>query len=120
MKYQLGQKIYYRGDMANHPGWFEISGIVNNKFCKGYDLKEIDGDRVFRNVYERGIMSELDKGNGSTRFVTETAYNTYREQQFKAFIKSLSTNILQQALKNKDYEPTWHLIKAELSERGLI
>ena len=120
MKYQLGQKIYYRGDMANHSGWFEISGMVNNQFCKGYDLEEIDGDRIFRSVYECGI-SEVDKGNGSTRFVTEETYNRFKEQQMKAFIKSFSTKILQKALNNKDYEPTRNLIRAELKERqGLI
>ncbi len=88
MEYKIGQKIYYRGDMANQPGWFEIVAIVNNGYCKGYDLKEIDGERIFKSIYENMIY-DIDKGNGLTRFVTEEAYKAYREQQLKALQERL-------------------------------
>jgi hypothetical protein len=87
MKYAIGQKIYYRGDMANQPGWFEI--VRQDPKWGTYDLKEIDGDRLFRAMYECGI-SDIDKGHGGTRFVTEKAYKAFREQQMKALEQSLA------------------------------
>lgn len=81
MKYKIGQKIYYRGDMANQPGWFEITGI--DEKWGTYDLKEIDGEREINHLYECGI-SEVDEGHGGTRFVTEEAHKAYREHQIKA------------------------------------
>lgn len=84
MKYKIGQKIYYRGDMANQPGWFEISEVIENPYFRGYDLKEIGGKgRTLKRIFESGI-SEVDKGHCGTRFVTEEAYKAYREQQIKA------------------------------------
>jgi hypothetical protein len=84
-KYQIGQRIYYRGDMANREGWFEIVAVYDRK----YDLQEINGDRLLRCIYECGI-SEVDKGNGSTRFVTEEAYKAYRNEQMKRLEESLN------------------------------
>lgn len=75
-KYKIGQKIYNRGDMANQPGWFEVVNYENGN----YDLVEIDGDRKINSLFECAI-SEIDKGNGSTRFVTEKAYNEYQDKQ---------------------------------------
>jgi hypothetical protein len=84
MKYEVGQKIYYTGDMANCEGWFEIAAIVNNPYCKGYDLREIGGKgRIFKSVYEIGI-GDTYNGNCSKRFVTEEAYKKFKEQQLKA------------------------------------
>lgn len=87
MKYSIGQKIYYRGDMANQPGWFEIASY--DKKWGTYDLKEIDGDRQIKSFYECGI-SDVDKGHGGTRFVTEQAYKTFREQQMKTLEESFA------------------------------
>lgn len=92
MKYQVGQKIYYRGDMANRPGWFEISEAINNDYFQGYDLKEIgenEEKRTLKRIFECSI-SEIDKGNSSTRFVTEEAYKKLREQQQEQIEKMLS------------------------------
>jgi hypothetical protein len=77
-KYQTGQKIYYRGDMANCPGWFEITNY--NSSNQAYTLKEIDVEREIKMISEF-MISEIDKGNGSTRFVTEKAFNEYQDKQ---------------------------------------
>ena len=84
MKYSIGQKIYYTGDMANRSGWFTITeqrqaGDYNPNM---YTLKEIGGNREFKAVFEMGI-GEVYKGNCNPRFVTEEAYKTYREEQQK-------------------------------------
>jgi uncharacterized lipoprotein len=87
MKYNVGQKIYYRGDVANRPGWFKITEAIHDKYFKGYELKEIDGERLLR--VPEYMISEIDKGNGSTRFVTEVAYKAYKEQQLQQLYKAL-------------------------------
>lgn len=83
MKYQIGQKIYNRGDMANRPGWFEITEIINNPYCTGYNLKEVNGERETKAIFESQI-SEVDKGHSGTRFVTEKAYKEFKKKQIKA------------------------------------
>jgi len=85
VKYKVGQRIYYTGDIANQPGWFEVSAIVCNPYCKGYDLKELDGERTFRSVYEISI-SDRYEGHCGIRFVTEEAYKAYRERQIAQLV----------------------------------
>jgi len=83
MKHQIGQKIYYRGDMANLPGWFQITEVIENDYFRGYVLKEIDGEgRTFARVFE-SMIHDVDLGHCGTRFVTEEAYKKFREEQLK-------------------------------------
>lgn len=84
-KYQVGQLIYYRGDMANIAGWFRITKANPPSQYMGlsYDMKELDGDRTMVQIKE-SMISEVDKRNGLTRFVTEKAYNKAREEYNKA------------------------------------
>ena len=91
-KYQIGQKIYNRGDMANRPGWFEIVNYKEDGFGKRYDLKEIGGEQRLINAIPECMISEIDKGNGSTRFVTEKAYDDYRNKQFEQLQAYLNKN----------------------------
>ena len=90
MKYNIGQKIYYTGDMANCPGWFRITGFreVGQYNPNMYALTEINGDRIFNGVFEIGIADKYD-GRGGIRFVTEEAYKAYREQQLIALYESI-------------------------------
>jgi uncharacterized lipoprotein len=46
-----------------------------------------DGERLLR--VPEYMISEIDKGNGSTRFVTEVAYKAYKEQQLQQLYKAL-------------------------------
>lgn len=86
-KYQIGEKIYNRGDVCNLPGWFEIVNYKNGN----YDLEEINGDRKINSLFECAI-SEVDKGNGSTRFVTEKAYNDFRNKQYEQLQAFINRN----------------------------
>lgn len=84
MKYAIGQKIYYTGDMANHSGRFEIIHSNCSQFGGNqYDMKEMGGDRVFNGVWEIGIG---DKYNGTCnpRFVTAESYGAWRKGQYEA------------------------------------
>lgn len=84
MKYTIGQKIYYTGDMANREGMFEIVSAENSRYGGNqYNLKEIKGDRMFRGTWETSIG---DKHNGTCnpRFVTAEAYQAWREAQYEA------------------------------------
>ncbi|MDR7856117.1 hypothetical protein [Tissierella sp.] len=87
MKYEIGQKIYNRGDMANRSGWFEIVRYDSN--WGTYDLEEIGGDRKIGGLFECSI-SEVDKGHSGTRFVTEKAYKELREKQLKVLEESFA------------------------------
>jgi len=90
LKFNIGQKIYYRGDMANNPGWFEITEIIEDDYFRGYVLKEIDGEgRTFARVFDC-MIHEIDKGHGGTRFVTEEAYRKHREEQLKKLQESIA------------------------------
>jgi len=87
MKYQIGQKIYYTGDMANLPGNFEIESITENKYVSGYNLKEIDGEnREFKTVFECSIV-DVYRGPSGYRFVTKEAYEKYQQEQIEYFNK---------------------------------
>ena len=88
-KYPVGAKIYYRGDMANAEGCFVITDFVAEEWGKRYCLSEVGGRRLI-SVAEV-MISDVDKGNGLTRFVTEEAYNTYRNQQIEALQAARST-----------------------------
>lgn len=88
MKYEIGQKIYYKGDMANRSGWFVIVGQVNDRFLKGYDLQERGGDRKIRSLPEV-MIHDVDAGHGGTRFVTEEAYNKRVNGLIKEFEESM-------------------------------
>jgi len=86
-KYPVGTKIYNRGDMANPAEWCIVAGFKADKWGRHYTLARLpdsDGASVGApfTIEERSI-SEVDNGNGSTRFVTETAYDMFRAEQMK-------------------------------------
>lgn len=82
MKYSIGQKIYYTGDMANHSGWFKITEQrqAGEYSPNMYTLKEIGGNREFKAVFEMGI-GDTYNGTCRTRFVTAEAHEEYWEKQ---------------------------------------
>jgi len=75
-------KIFYTGDMANAQGWFRI--VRDTPIS--VDLREIDGTRTIRGIGKHQIGS-VYQGHCGTRFVTEAAYNTYRDAQMAAYSK---------------------------------
>ena len=68
----IGTKVYYTGDMANQDGHFEVFAYRGSS----YDLLEIDGERKFLGVYH---IAEVYKGHCGDRFVTQQAWQDYRE-----------------------------------------
>jgi hypothetical protein len=45
-------------------------------------MKQVGGDQTVKGIYE-GSIYEVDSGNYSTRFITEKAFNDYRNKQFE-------------------------------------
>lgn len=82
---EIGAKIYYTGDMANPSGWFAVSKIQDETV----DLQELpdgfpDEPRTIRRIFIAHIGREYT-GHCGTRFVTESAYNNYREACINSF-----------------------------------
>ena len=76
----IGQRIYYTGDMANQDGHFVVAAI-RAPGC--VDLQELPGDlshgRDIKGIYERHIGHEYH-GHCNPRFVTEEARQAYYAQ----------------------------------------
>ena len=73
-------RIYYTGDMANDEGTGTIIEVKNTKWGIDIIIKMDDGRDI---TVSPCNFSDKYKGNGSTRFVTLEAYNTYRKKFFK-------------------------------------
>jgi len=82
MKYddlKVGQKVYNRGDMANIEHWGIITKMTPaDRFSDSIEITPIDDDRGPYSVSSCAI-SDIDKGNGLTRIVTEEARKAYIE-----------------------------------------
>jgi hypothetical protein len=89
-KLEIGSKIYYTGDMANPSGWFTISAQRDNGT---WDMQELpdgfpDAPRAILGIFDHHIGREYSVHCG-TRFVTESAYNTYRDASIASLKKSI-------------------------------
>ena len=83
LKFAVGQKIYYRGDMANAEGRFVITDAIDDKWGKRYTMQEIgerEEPRTIRAINECMIDTK-DTGNGMTRFCTQEAHEEWRQKQ---------------------------------------
>ena len=77
MKLALGTKVYYTGDMANHDGFFTVTGYWQGF---AYNLEEIGGKREFLAVQH---IAEQYSGTCSDRFVTAAARDLHRDASIK-------------------------------------
>ena len=81
-----GTRIYNRGDMANHPHWGTITRSYTDRWGSHVTITiDEDDDTIDEVSYTVPAMmiSDIDKGNGLTRIVTEEAYNTWRTAQIE-------------------------------------
>ncbi len=76
MELNEGTRIYYGGDMANESGFGVITKAYSDKWGSFVDAVMDDG-REMRGLHTIGF-SKTYSGNGSTRFVTEAAYDEWR------------------------------------------
>lgn len=78
---KINDRLYNHGDMANNSSWATIKRIEK---CNGYgtiyhveyDKKRFDNDTL-KGIIQSYIVDDIYKNNGSTRIVTEKAYNDY-------------------------------------------
>ena len=80
-----GTRIYYGGDMANFSHFGVISQVKTDRWGTEYEItpdhdedQEITKGPYWVNSF---VFSERYSGNGSTRFVTEKAYDDWRQEQ---------------------------------------
>lgn len=81
--FKRGLRVYYTGDMANDGGFGTVKNIDKTNYGNWIKIKFDDGRNISVNEYQ---FSKEFKGNGSTRFVTLSAYNEFREKQYNYFI----------------------------------
>lgn len=74
-------RIYYAGDMANDEGFGTIIKAYQDKWGSFYNILMDDGREI--NSLHTIAFSEIYKGHGGTRFVTEDAYNAYKEEMIQ-------------------------------------
>jgi hypothetical protein len=88
-----GQRIYNGGDQANPDHFGTITEVRDDKWGLQY---EITPDDYTQTAHDRPywipacMFSATYSGNGSTRFVTEQAYNEYRQARLDALKARLS------------------------------
>lgn len=91
MKYQIGQQIYYTGDMANHEGRFEITAIDPKSAWGTYTLTETGNKEKPRTIKIGEIqISPEYKGHCGTRFSPYESYQAWREQAYNDMIARMS------------------------------
>jgi len=77
-----GTRIFYHGDMANMTGHGTIKKVIPGRFGTQYEINMDDG-REFTTT--PAMFSPKYLGHGGTRFVTEAAYNEWREEKIAGF-----------------------------------
>ena len=81
-KFNLGDRIYYTGDMANASGWLEVTGYSEGIYV---DCREIEGERrEFPKLFASSIGTKYE-GHCNPRFVTAEAYQAWRDEKLTAF-----------------------------------
>lgn len=82
-----GTRIYYNGDMANDDGFGVIVSQEEDKWGIHVNIKMDDG-RTF-NKLSIGMFSSEYLGHGGTRFVTEEAFQKFKQETIKKFMASV-------------------------------
>ena len=80
-----GTRIYYTGDMANREGFGTVTRAYEDKWGKWVDLK-MDDNRDFGSTSINSIGT-VYKGHCNPRFVTNDAYDAYRQEVLASFNK---------------------------------
>ena len=79
VKMEIGERIFYTGDMANSEGWGKISDIKDDEWGLSYTVTLKDG-RVCRELYP--AMFEKSAGQ---RFKTESQVKQEQAEHLKRF-----------------------------------
>lgn len=84
----VGTRVYNRGDVCNPSHWGTISGVTTGNWGTQVEITPDDGTMVGDTDTPRkpyfvpaAMICSVDKGNGSTRIVTEAAYHAFRAQR---------------------------------------
>jgi hypothetical protein len=66
-------RVYYTGDMANSPGWFDVTGADN------YGVNRLEEDKGEGRTFHvsPSQVGNVYHGHCNPRFVTEVAYKAF-------------------------------------------
>ena len=86
----IGDEIYYGGDMANYDGFFKIvEYIPSERFQDQWEMVEQladgDTDEPRTITITTSHLSPEYLGHGGTRFVYKSEYLRYREKQLSRY-----------------------------------
>lgn len=133
-KFEVGQIIHNKGDMANNSGWFRIIEIIDYpNQAIWYNIKEIGGTGRVNRIHQ-AVINTYDQGNGLTKIVTKEAYiqrfvDLYGENYIKDIERELKDLEAEEKERNDflnncgSYEVTeyrkmyLHEIRADLKEK---
>ena len=77
----IGTRIYYTGDMANQSDW---GTVVADASRTGYIALKFDSGKQTAYLSPAQI-GDVYEGHCGTRFVTETAYNTFKAKRIAEY-----------------------------------
>jgi hypothetical protein len=81
-KIEIGTRIYNRGDMCNPSHFGTVTRIFpNDRFGDQIEITPDEGTERGPYRITSAMVSTVDKGNGSTRIVTEAAYRAFHAAQ---------------------------------------
>lgn len=81
-----GARVYNRGDVCNPDHFGTVTKVITGKWGAHYEITP-DGDAREGKPYTipAAMVNTVDKGNGSTRIVTEEAHRAFRTAQAEQF-----------------------------------
>ena len=88
----IGTRVYNNGDMANDSHHGTITAIKKDRWSNNYQITPDAGsDRTQPYWVPIFAFSTKFEGHSGTRFVTEAAYNEYRNERMAALKNSAQT-----------------------------
>lgn len=81
----IGDRLFNRGDVCNREHFGTVTNIKPGRFGTQVEVTPDEGSgRAGPYWITPAQVSTVDRGNGSTRIVTEAAYKALRQQQIEA------------------------------------
>ena len=80
--FNIGDRIYYTGDMANDSAWLIVSSTTHP--TGALELKHAEDESAWGFVHPV-MIGDFYQGHCNPRFVTAKAYTTYYENRLATF-----------------------------------
>ncbi len=81
---KVGDRVYCYGDVCNSPAWMQVKAVRAPTRFSGTSYELLFDHETDCEIIADIQIDRVSKGNSSTRFVTEQAYNDFRQTQIKS------------------------------------